>query len=139
MSDDISFCFDAYDIPCDKHDCERHPANIQDRTIPHSYMNFYGSDSCELTRKQMTIQEAIKTLEPILFFDKDKDEALHIAIETLEQPTADVVEVVRCKDCKHYKFGSDETRYCFMNDSDHLWQDDDYCSYAEGVEDEQVY
>lgn len=43
-------------------------------------------------------------------------------------PTADVV---RCKDCKHYKIGSDNMRYCFMNDSDHLWQDDDYCSYGE--------
>ena len=52
-----------------------------------------------------------------------------------EQPTADVVEIVRCKDCKHYKFGSDEIRYCFMNDSDHLWQDDDYCSYGERRED----
>ena len=48
-------------------------------------------------------------------------------------PTADVVEVVRCKDCKHYggvtygfvchKYSGDETKVC--TNKDH------YCSYGE--------
>lgn len=38
------------------------------------------------------------------------------------QPTADVVEVIRCKDCKEYK-------YCFL-----LPNDDDYCSKGERKE-----
>lgn len=62
MSDDISFCLDAYDIPCDKHDCERHPCNIVDRLIPHSYMSFYGTEFCE-KGKQMNFSEKIKDEE----------------------------------------------------------------------------
>lgn len=66
----------------------------------------------------------------------DKTKAFgHDAIEILTEieyaPTADVVEVVRCKDCKH--FGRDmghgkhdckkyEMPYCLEND---------YCSYGE--------
>lgn len=42
------------------------------------------------------------------------------------QPTADVVKVVRCKDCKHlYKDGECPLRTWFTHD------DDDYCSYGE--------
>lgn len=62
MSDDISFCLDAYDIPCDKHDCERHPCNIVDRLIPHSYMNFYGTEFCK-KGKQMNFSDKIKDEE----------------------------------------------------------------------------
>ena len=50
-----------------------------------------------------------------------------------KQPTADVVEVVRCKDCKHYggvtygymcrKYSGAETKVC--TEKDH------YCSYGE--------
>lgn len=59
MSDDISFCLDAYDIPCDKHDCERHPCNIVDRLIPHSYMSFYGTEFCE-KGKRMNFSDKVK-------------------------------------------------------------------------------
>jgi hypothetical protein len=56
------------------------------------------------------------------------------AIEIIENaPTADVVEVVRCKDCKHYggvvyggvcrKYSGYETKVC--TEKDH------YCSYGE--------
>ena len=62
-----------------------------------------------------------------------------------ECPTADVVEVVRCKDCKyicHYTDGHLECRlladlkpipttYCTMNA-------DDFCSYGERREDEHT-
>lgn len=33
----------------------------------------------------MTKNEAFNILEPIMFFDKEKDEALHIAIKALKQ------------------------------------------------------
>lgn len=62
MSDDISFCLDAYDIPCDKHDCERHPCNIVDRLIPHSYMSFYGTEFCK-KGKRMNFSDKIKDEE----------------------------------------------------------------------------
>ena len=41
------------------------------------------------------------------------------------QPSADVVEVVRCKDCKHWT-GIE----CTARDID-VVDDDDYCSYGE--------
>ena len=57
----------------------------------------------------------------------------------LEEPTADVVEVVRCKDCEHFEA---------INNDDHGWcksisdlpcgisvrYDDDFCSYGERAE-----
>ena len=44
-------------------------------------------------------------------------------------PTADVVEVVRCKDCKH----RNPCGYKCLRDN--LWHDDaDYCSYGERID-----
>ncbi len=44
-------------------------------------------------------------------------------------PSADVVEVVRCKDCKHYKDNHRcYSKYSNMND---YRSPDDYCSYGE--------
>lgn len=49
-------------------------------------------------------------------------------IET--QPTADVADVVRCKDCKHLNpMGTGGYRKCLR---DNLWKDtDDFCSKGE--------
>ena len=47
-------------------------------------------------------------------------------------PTADVVEVVRCKDCKHWENGKQYEPYC--NNVKNLFEEmkpDDYCSYGE--------
>ena len=65
-------------------------------------------------------------------------DGISAAIKELEAfPTADVVEVVRCKDCKHYdkeyhqcKLHSEEpdqyyTGFIFCT------QEDDFCSYGE--------
>lgn len=51
-------------------------------------------------------------------------------IETI--PTADVVEVVRCKDCVYWENGKDYSPYCnhfasALNDT----VEDDFCSYGE--------
>ena len=48
-------------------------------------------------------------------------------------PTVDAVEVVRCKDCKHYWLPQG---FCTHDRHDHqtsaVWQeDDDFCSYGE--------
>jgi hypothetical protein len=46
-----------------------------------------------------------------------------------EIPTADVVEVVRCKDCRH------KNPNCNKCLRDNLWHDsDDFCSYGERKE-----
>ena len=42
MSDDITFCMNA----CEFKGCMRHPGNIQDRSIPHSFSFCKGTDMC---------------------------------------------------------------------------------------------
>jgi hypothetical protein len=54
-------------------------------------------------------------------------------IEEKESDTEDVVEVVRCKDCKHYKANSCFNRQWDLESSVEipLVREDDYCSYGE--------
>lgn len=53
-----------------------------------------------------------------------------------EKALADIVEVVRCKDCKHYCLSDfrkrNEPKWCEMFDDGYFYpQPDDYCSYGE--------
>lgn len=48
------------------------------------------------------------------------------------EPTADVVEVVRCKDCKHW---SKEFEACYIHDFCEIFQSDYYCASGERKED----
>ena len=48
-----------------------------------------------------------------------------------EQPTADVVEVVRCKDCKHSFFIKSCSKYECQKGCGSLKYSNDYCSYGE--------
>lgn len=48
--------------------------------------------------------------------------------EIAEIPTADSIEVVRCRDCKHYdESDSFNCKFAFMK----LRRPDDFCSYGE--------
>lgn len=85
------------------------------------------SRSIEAEKLKSAIRKAFPNLE------------MRIEINSIinEQPTADVVEVVRCKDCKHQRFYSkdNESFYCkelvtiemHMSDGDGEF----YCSYGE--------
>lgn len=66
-----------------------------------------------------------------------------------KQPTADVVEVIRCKDCKHYHqftsfceknsyFYDDNGLSCSPADSPcwTMFADNDFCSYGERMDGE---
>ena len=44
------------------------------------------------------------------------------------QPTADVIEIVRCKDCKYYEPGGVCANSNFLS-----VRPNDYCSYAEKI------
>ena len=61
-----------------------------------------------------------------------------VAISALKKlPSANVVQVVRCKDCKHYYFADNripqEQRYvCEI--SGEIWKPDSFCSYGERME-----
>lgn len=56
-----------------------------------------------------------------------------------DAPTVDAVEVVRCKDCKHYR---EDSFWCDMNSRDRNewfnWYPDDFCSYGERRTDVQA-
>ena len=66
----------------------------------------------------------------ILFNDTERAKEIILC-----QPAADVVEVVRCKDCKHRRDDEDFVRghYCVKRPSNggYFCEDDDFCSYGE--------
>lgn len=45
------------------------------------------------------------------------------------EPTVDVVEIVRCKDCKHYETDGGALMVCKVSALN--TNDDDFCSYGE--------
>lgn len=69
-----------------------------------------------------------KTTEGSLVHIQEHNHILHI-IDKL--PAADVVEVVRCKDCEYYEIGKSHTPYC--NNVLNMFEEmkpDDFCSYG---------
>ena len=65
---------------------------------------------------------------------KYKFSLMYIWKNIMVLPAADVVPVVRCKDCKHYYFADNripqEQRYvCEI--SGEIWKPDSFCSYGE--------
>ena len=62
-------------------------------------------------------------------------EGEHLDVLIKETPTADVVEVVRCKDCQHLEIdkGLREGRMCLMRGGAGWCHDNDFCSYGEKV------
>ena len=59
-----------------------------------------------------------------LLFDVDRD-------VVRKAPKVDAVEVVRCKDCKHYNEG-----FCVGYHAHHDTMPDDFCSYGERKDDD---
>ena len=57
-------------------------------------------------------------------------------------PTADVVEVVRCRDCTWWKsifsWNGKEHKVCVRESAEPLRESDDYCSYGERREDAEA-
>lgn len=58
---------------------------------------------------------------------------LKSAIAFAEALSADVVEVVRCRDCKHYgrKYGDTVIGYCCHTKQSGYCAEDHYCGYGE--------
>jgi hypothetical protein len=65
-------------------------------------------------------------------FPKEAEAVRAVAKGIKLEKTVDAVEVVRCKDCKHY---SKDGIWCDMNSKDRNewfnWYEDDFCSYGE--------
>ena len=61
-----------------------------------------------------------------------------------QAPDADVVEVVRCKDCKHYFDGccyvsTRTNKGCYPRVNVHSCRENDFCSYGERKEDDELH
>ena len=78
MSDDITFC----GSDCNNKKCFRHPSNIQEPRIPHSFAYLRDTEDCPYTvKKEMTNEEIQRALQIITKFfesgfasDEDKEE-----------------------------------------------------------------
>lgn len=86
--------------------------------------------------------EYINRNELVGNLDKFAPEHLTPLIRTLieKQPTADVAEVVRCRDCKHYCLSDfrkpEEHRWCEqICNGDYYPEPTDFCSYGERKDD----
>lgn len=81
--DDITFCQET----CERMDCPRNKHHIRDRSVPHSFSVEIPQD-CPKKRKVGEVMEWIETRECVPI-----DEAV-------PKVNTNLVEVVRCKDCK---------------------------------------
>lgn len=85
----------------------------------------------------MMTKEYIERKTAIKMIEEDLPEVVHYrkedAIECLEcLPSADVVDVVRCKDCKYSFIGRDDKLKCDILYPSLSWVDNyGYCSYGE--------
>lgn len=68
-----------------------------------------------------------------LFIEGMKDGYYRIKSKVLNMPTADVVEVVRCKDCVHYWKNGEDVAICLASP-----KDDAFCSEGERREDDKT-
>lgn len=78
------------------------------------------------------------------YLGKDILDAILAHMDTVAAlPAADVVEVVRCKDCKYFNLIDKITEGKYLCDRNKLWQpgqyrpymsENDYCSYGERKE-----
>lgn len=69
--------------------------------------------------------------DPKIFNNPEYANGWNSAIEIIEKaPTADVVEVVRCKDCRHYEYFTVYNKH-FCNEYGGYVVENDFCSRAE--------
>lgn len=62
-----------------------------------------------------------------------------VKAEVYQEPSANVVEVVRCKDCKHHEElfnNNDGSVLCWVHDIDVIVDRNGYCNYGEQKEQE---
>lgn len=81
----------------------------------------------EYINKAQFRQQLIDRQITTQFFNPRERHEIGCVIEMLDNtPTADVVEVVRCKDCKYYM-----SDICYHDFGLNFMRSDDYCCYGE--------
>lgn len=82
----------------------------------------------------MAIYKDVEPLEIVIYQggNEDFDRGAKFILEKLDAlPTADVVEVVRCKDCEHSFFIKSCSKYECKKGCGSLKYSNDFCSYGE--------
>ena len=88
----------------------------------------------EYIEREKLIEELNKM--PAYFDSNDIRYGVKIAIDQVKkQPTADIVEVVRCKSCKFSEWSNkNKQRYCTRKWAMYKVRERDYCSYGKKYE-----
>ena len=99
---------------------------------------FYDNDPNNPKKKTFIEREALlkefDEIEPDECYDDEHDMWLDCRLSAIQAPTADVVKVVRCMHCIHFKASINKEHYCDIHSS--VWDKfyvrvDDFCSYGE--------
>ena len=150
--DDITFCMNGWN-DCMVIRCERHPHNIQDKTIPHSYAKLYRTEYCPLEKLQQPkfVKDinvpANDTISRQGAIDAaDRADYPGLAVELVKAVTDEVVkelkqlpsaqpDIIRCKDCHWYKtnymWNGTEVKICAKEAYEPRRNADDFCSNGE--------
>lgn len=147
--DDITFCLSE----CKQTDCFRHPSNIQDRTIPHSYADFRETETCPEFAKDINVpindcisrQAAIEAVLDRCPSDYDSKyecgyyDALKEAVPMLIHVPSVQPNIIRCKDCESWQTDwalndAPGIHFCAVVDGFH--EGDWYCADAKRRTDE---
>ena len=90
----------------------------------------------EYIHKAQAVAQTIAEIES-LGLEVGRELEQRIKNDYISQPSADVAEVVRCKDCEHHEEllnNNDENVLCWVHDIDVIVDGNGYCSYGERKE-----
>lgn len=90
----------------------------------------------DLISRQAAIEAILNLHDCYNGFSDTYDKACIVGVLE-EVPSADVVEVVRCKDCKHYV--PDDYNCMQMDTGGKIYRPDGYCSFAERRTDGEIH
>lgn len=85
-------------------------------------------------RKKLSTEKRLIDADAFLEKMKRTSRYFDVVFDVEEMPTVDAVEVVRCRECKHYEMGVCLKIYDDGAASRYAWQErkpDDFCSYGE--------
>ena len=100
MSQDITFC----GSDCDNKKCFRHPSNIKEPRIPHSFAYLKDTDDCPMKKQEVRCIDANALKEE---FSKYKPYAVDFLSLIDNAPTVEPEELKRVRDiCEHWNDNS---------------------------------
>lgn len=109
ISDDITFCLND----CLNFDCFRHPCNIKDKSIPHSYAYLKETQYCELVKYPPLSYECFHCGEKAVSWEND------FSFEDCGYIGEGLVHILYCNSCGaiiEYRISDEDPSHPFAND-----------------------